>query len=110
MALTFAAGDQRKKLSCYLGICYYKTGKLKDAEDKLIQSLPDSPTDPWWFPAQYELGCTYFGLGAYVKAKKAFEMCAFYVNERDVEMKENVSRWLTETRAKLGEGGDPRKQ
>ncbi len=54
-ALASAAGDQRKKLSCYLGICYYKTGKLKDAEDKLIQSLPSSPTDLWWFPAQYEL-------------------------------------------------------
>ena len=106
-ALTSAAGDQHKKLSCYLGICYYKTGKLKDAEEKLIQSLPDSPADSWWFSAQYELGCTYFGQGAYVKAKKTFELCAFYVNENDVEMKENVSRWLAETRVKLGERGNP---
>jgi len=54
--------------------------------------------------------CTYFGLGAYVEAKKAFEMCAFYVDESDIEMKENVSRRLAETRLKLGEGRDPRKQ
>jgi tetratricopeptide (TPR) repeat protein len=109
-ALPFFEGHKHKELSCLLGICYYKTGKLKDAEHRLTHSMPDDPADPWWFPAQYQLGCTYFAQREYLKAHKSFEMCELYVDERDVEMKDNVSGWLAETRSKLGEGGNPRKQ
>jgi len=102
-----ATGDHRKRLSCYLGVCYYKAGNLNEAKEKLTESLPASPDDDWWYSAQYELGCTSFGLGAYTRAKELFEIYEFYVSRDDLDQLENVSSWLQKTREKLGEGQEP---
>jgi len=103
-ALTIAEGDHRKTLCYYLGVCHYTTGKLEVAESELIQSLPENRHDPWWVHAQYHLGCSYFQRRAYLEARQAFELCDFFMDDADTEMKQNVSMWLAAIHRELGLG------
>jgi len=88
----------------YLGICHYENGNLGAAEQTLVKSLPPDRQDPLWSKTQYQLGRVYFKQGAYVKAQKAFELCRFFVD--DVELQTNISRWLAETRVRLGQSSE----
>lgn len=88
----------------YLGICHYESGNLAAAEQALVHSLPPERQDPLWSKAQYQLGRVYFKLGAYVRAQKAFELCWFFVD--DAEQQNNISRWLAETRVRLGQSNE----
>jgi hypothetical protein len=78
--------------------------KPADAEQELTRILPNDYHDPIWARVQYQLGRLYFNQGAYVKAKNAFEVCAFFVD--DVELRNNISRWIAAIRDRLGERGD----
>jgi hypothetical protein len=67
--------------------------------------LPGDRQDPLWSKVQYQLGRVYFNQGAYIKAKKAFEICEFFAD--DAEIRKSISGWLTATRTKLGERDQP---
>jgi tetratricopeptide (TPR) repeat protein len=96
-ALAFPETDERKRqLSFYLGICYLQIGNLAEAEQKLTESLPPKCDDPQWAEVQFQLGCLYFQQRAYVKAKKAFELCEFFADETNTELKQKLSGWLAD--------------
>ena len=109
-ALRSAEGDQHRSLCFYLGVCHLRNGHLDVAEEKLIQSLPTDYSDPLWSQAQYNLGNLYFQRGAYLNAKKAFELCEAFVGDADVQMKESVSIWLDATHRRLREHSESRTQ
>ena len=109
-ALKLAKGDKHRSLCFYLGVCHLRNENLDMAEEKLIQSLPADYLDPLWSQAQYNLGSLYFQRGAYLSAKRAFELCETLIDNADVEMKESVSIWLTKTYRRLGERRESRTQ
>jgi len=95
-ALAFPETAMRKRqLSLHLGICHLENGNLPEAEQKLTESLPPKCDDPLWAEAQFQLGRLYFQQRAYVKAKKAFELCEFFTDETNTELKQNISGWLS---------------
>jgi tetratricopeptide (TPR) repeat protein len=102
--------DRKRNLCFYLGVCHRKNGHLEAAEDKLMQSLPSDRRDPSWARSQYQLGCLFYEQGAFLEAKKAFELCAFFMDATDLEMKRSVPDRLAETRRRLGEPGNPQTQ
>ncbi len=110
-ALSLPGTDDLKRDLCfYLGVCHRQNGNLEAAEDKLMQSLPTDTRGPSWTRSQYQLGCVLFERGAYLEAKKAFELSAFFMDGTDLELKRSVPEWLAETRRKLGEPSNPQTQ
>jgi tetratricopeptide (TPR) repeat protein len=94
-ALAFPGTDERKRQLClYFGFCHFETGNVAAAEQKLVKSLPSSCEDPLWAKAQFHLGRVYFQKGAYTKAKEAFELCEFFGDEANAELKQGLSTWL----------------
>jgi hypothetical protein len=71
-----------------------------------VESLPDDRRDPWWTHGQYALGCVYLKKGAYPDARRAFETCAFFLDDGDVEMTENIARSLATIERSLGRRHD----
>jgi tetratricopeptide (TPR) repeat protein len=88
-----------------LGICHIETGNFDVAEKELVQSLPADGQSPEWAELQFHLGRLYFHRREYISAKKAFELCEFFVD--DPAQQENISRWLAATCGKLNERLEP---
>lgn len=62
-ALVFAEGVERRYISFQLGYCYTMMEEWGVAIDKLIDSLPDDPHDPWWPETQLYLGICHARIG-----------------------------------------------
>lgn len=94
-ALIYPDTEERsRKLRFYLGFCELELGHLDSAEQRLTESLPPDCNDPLWAEVQLQLGRLYFQRGAYLNAKKAFDLSKRFAMESNIEMQRNISMWL----------------
>ena len=93
-SLAAGGAGEGRQICFYLGVCHLMNERWKDAEKRLLESLPPDCTDSWWVQAQYYLGRLYYNTGEYSKAKRSLEMCRNFMDQSDGAFKGKVLEWL----------------